>query len=125
MMNELSPYTLDTIAALGFDIYQSSDPKWRSYAFFVEGDGIGYIENRFAEGLALTTVHVPNSRTGTGFSLQIDRVELTRPCLSLAFMHAPLWASPEMRNSVKKWASVEQFLQSQIMPLVRVREGVK
>lgn len=112
MQDNLSPEILDAIAAVGFDVYQSSDPRWQSYAFFVEGDGIGYIENDRSYGLTLSTVHIPNRVSGTGFSLRdtIGKVEITRQCLALAFMHAPGWASDAMRRSVAKWPSVESFL---------------
>lgn len=110
MRNDIPSETLDAIAALGFDVYQSSDPRWRSYAFFVEGDGIGYIEN--SAGLTLSTVHIPNRTTGTGYGLRdtLGAFELTRQYLSLAFMHSPAWASAEMRKSVAKWPSVDAFL---------------
>lgn len=112
MRDNLTPEILDAIAALGFDVYQSSDPRWQSYAFFVEGDGIGYIENDRLYGLTLSTVHIPNRTTGTGYSLRdtAGPFEMTRQYLSLAFMHSPAWASDAMRKSVAKWPSVDAFL---------------
>lgn len=124
-MHNLSPETLDTIAALGFDIYQSNGPHWQSYAYFTDGENIGYIENSRLRGLCLSTVHVPNRTTGTGFAMTGDRdtVTLTREYLSQTFVHAPVWASGGDRASVTKWKSFEAFLKSQSAGLVLVRRA--
>lgn len=129
MRNNISPETLDAIAALGFDVYQSSDPRWQSYLFFTDGDKIGYFENDRLSGWTISTVHIPNRTTGTGFSLRDTLpgpVELTRECLTKAFMTAPAWASDAMRASVAKWPSVASFLKERSAGrFVLVREGAK
>lgn len=105
--------TLGTIAGLGLTVYQSADPAWQTYAFFTDGQRIGYIENHRLEGLRLSTVHIPNRSSGTGFGVARDRpVMLTLEGLSEAFAMYPSWASQTDRESVRKWPSVESFLKA-------------
>jgi hypothetical protein len=129
MSNRISDDVLDAIAAQGFDIYQSSDPRWQSFAFFTRGDNIGYFENDRLRGWRLSTVHIPNSQTGTGYSMTDDRdtVELTRDYLSRAFVSSPAWARSADRASVRKWPSVDAWLKAngKISCYVKTREGAK
>lgn len=118
MMAPLSDIILDTIAACGFDVFQNADPSWRSYVFFTDGKRIGYLQAGRFGGVDIATVHIPNPRSGTGFSM--GPVEgITRENLELAFMHAPHWADRESRESVRKWPSIEAMDKK----LVKVREA--
>lgn len=123
---EIEPEVLDAIAQLGFDVYQAV-PAYqgmrRSYLFFTDGQHIGYLQTGEAGGLELSTVHIPNRTTGTGFKMG-EAKELTREVLETAFLNAPGWAYGRDRASVCKWPSVEAWLQS-APPLryERVREA--
>jgi hypothetical protein len=114
-----------TIAALGFDVYAPSDPYWQSYLFYTDGTRIGYMEGGF-EGWRLSTVHVPNRITGTGFSLHSygESAALTKEELEAAFAIAPPWASNLELASVRKWPSLEAFLKGRSLTLVAKGERV-
>lgn len=117
-MSALTDETLDAIAACGFDVFQNADPKWRSYVFFTDGKRIGYLQRSRFGGMEIATVHIPNPRSGTGFSM--GPVEpITRDNLVLAFAHAPQWADRPSRESVRKWPSIEAMDKK----LVKVREA--
>jgi hypothetical protein len=103
----IDPATIATIKALGFRIYQ-----WHpgdSYLYFTDAEQIriGYLENRFGMGLHLTTVHKPNTATGTGFA--VGPLEaLTRETLAAAF-RAPAWASDRDRAASVRWKDWAEF----------------
>jgi hypothetical protein len=118
MMTPLSVETLDAIAACGFDVFQNPDPKWRSYAFFTDGNHIGYLQHGRFGGLEISTVHIPNPRSGTGFGMgPVERI--TRDALFEAFVRAPHWADRDSVAAVRKWPSVEAMDKK----LVKVRDG--
>jgi hypothetical protein len=123
MMTPLSEETLDAIAACGFAVYQNTDPHWRSYAFFTDGNHIGYLQPGWFGGVDISTVHMPNPRSGTGFGMgPVERIN--REDLSLAFVLAPHWADRDSVVSVRKWASIDAMIASNHKNLVKVREGV-
>lgn len=119
MSHDLTPETLDAIAAVGFSVYQSPDSHWRTYAFFTDGRNIGYLENNRLEGLRLSTVHVPNRDSGTGFGMG-PLATITREALSVAFAWAPDWAGQRDRDSVRKFPSVAAFMAGKKLERTRV-----
>lgn len=110
------------IRRAGFDVYipVSTDPRPRplTYAFFTDGVRIGYIQRGdYNYGFRLTTVHLANVKSGTGFSLTdpfkaLEAEELTPRVLGEAFIDAPRWATQTERESVRKWKDMETFLAS-------------
>lgn len=116
MTRKLDPEIVATIAAIGFDVYQTSDPYWRTYLYFTDGQRIGYLQRGDFGGLTLSTVHVPNKTTGTGFCVTDDRdppLTLTLAELERAFALAPNWASGRQhRETVRKWPNMAAFLKS-------------
>ena len=120
-MRKLQPEVLDTIAALGFDVYQTPYALGKSYLYFADGARIGYLQCSDWGGLSLSTVHVPNQTTGTGFRMaDTFRPEaLTRAELERAFAIAPDWASNRERATVRKWRDVGTFVKSNGLELVR------
>jgi len=125
-MYNIPDETLDTIAALGFDVYQNPDPHWRSYAYFTDGKHIGYFENDRFRGFKLSTVHIANKSTGTGFGLTdgTETVEFTREGLERAFIGAPVWANSVERDSVRKFDNMEHFLKCSFSQVECVRNGI-
>jgi hypothetical protein len=108
-MSKLSPETIKAVHGAGFDLYMSEDPRWASYGFFTDGTRIGYIQEGGFEGVTLSTVHVPNRQTGTGFGMGSSE-GCDRAALETAFCNAPGWASNTDRASVTKYANFEAFL---------------
>jgi len=130
-MSRYSPIpaeVLDTIAALGFDVYQNPDPHWQTYLVFTDGVRLGYLQRGDFGGLSLSTMHLPCRECGTGFKLDAPRPGepdiLTREGLERAFQHAPAWAFTRDREAVRKWPSVAAWLDSRRGAMVRTREGV-
>lgn len=98
---------IDAVAAAGFDVYMR-DLK-DTWLLFTDGQNIGYLQAPRGDGWSISTVHMPNSTTGTGF--QIDRYLATfdRASLARAFVHAPRWASGRDVASVRKYRDIEHY----------------
>lgn len=129
-MSRYSPIddeTLDAIANLGFAVYQPTTGQ-KTYLYYTDGTRIGYLQKGDFGGLSISTVHIPNRTTGTGFQAT-DAADpalvLTRSELERGFMHAPSWASSDDRKATHKWADMAAFLKSRgnIVPLEMVREA--
>lgn len=110
MNRAIAPEVISTIAALGFDVYQSTSPAWRSYLFFTDGTRVAYMQTEFG-ALTLSTVHLPCRECGTGFRLD-NPAALTREELERGFIIAPNWASATDRAAVRKYADAAAFLKS-------------
>ena len=111
-MSQHSPIpkeTIEAIKSLGFKVYQSPDPDWRTYLFFTDGDRIGYLQKGDGGELSISTVHKPNRQTGSSFGMG-DLSGITREGLEVAFRHAPGWAYSVDRAATHKWPTVEAFL---------------
>ena len=99
--------TIYAIHEAGFRVYMRS-PK-DSWLYFVDdADRIGYAQETRSGFVSISTVHVPNIETGTGFVLD-DIPSLSADNLAKAFVIAPRWATGGQRASVKKWANWEAF----------------
>jgi len=99
--------TIYAIQKAGFRVYMRS-PK-DSWLYFVDdADRIGYAQETRSGFVSISTVHVPNRITGTGFRLD-DIPSISADNLAKAFVIAPRWATGSDRASVKKWASWEAF----------------
>lgn len=101
------PEIIDAVKSAGFDVYMRNEGD--SWLLFTDGTRIGYLENSRTTGLRISTVHVPNVHSGTGFAI-IDGLaigDLTRATLSEGFQYAPDWG--RHIASVRKWRDFEAF----------------
>ena len=57
------------IASLGFDVYMRNLDS--TYCVFTDGTRLGYAQYNKSTGWVLTSVHKPNVRTGTGYSISM------------------------------------------------------
>ena len=106
-MSHISQNTIDAIHKAGFRVYMRTPSD--SWLYFVDdADRIGYAQETRIGFVSISTVHVPNKYTGTGFILD-DIPSLSADNLAKAFVIAPRWATGSDRASVKKWASWEAF----------------
>ena len=96
---------IDAIAAAGFDVYMSGPTD--TWLIFTDGKNLGYMQDGRLEGLTLSTVHKPNTTTGTGFGMGAVP-EITREALARAFVIAPDWAG-RVVSSVRKYRDIEDF----------------
>lgn len=99
---------VDAIHAEGFDVYmrQARD----TWAYFTDGKRIGYVQFDRMSGLNISTAHVPNRQSGTGF--RVDRRTngpITRQDMEDAFAFCPAWARADERASVVKWRDWDHF----------------
>lgn len=102
--------TIARVQSFGFKVYMR-DPA-DTYMLFTDESGelIGYLQQeRFGVAYSISTVHIPNTQSGTGF--QVARLEdaFDKEKLEQAFAHAPAWADNRSRSSVKKWRDIEHY----------------
>ena len=94
------------IKAAGYQVYMRNPSD--TYAYYTDGTRIAYIQNDRFLGYTISTTHIPNTSTGTGFHLgsvcMLDKENFDR-----GFMVAPDWAYGRDRASVRKWKNWEHF----------------
>ena len=106
-MSHISQETIDAIHEAGFRVFMQT--PYDSWLYFVDdADRIGYAQETRSGFVSISTVHVPNSETGTGFVLD-DIPSLSANNLAKAFVIAPGWVTGGQAASVKKWANWEAF----------------
>ncbi len=98
--------TIDAVRAAGFDVWMRN-PK-DSYLLFTDGQHIGYLQFDRTAGYSISTVHMPNKITGTGFQTERHVPEFTKDMLSSAFGHCPYWGRNDA-NTVKKYRDIEHY----------------
>ena len=102
--------TLDAIAAEGVKVYMP-EKGMQTYLFYTDGTRIGYLQRGTFGGWSISTVHIPNRESGTGFGMgEMD--EFIPERLKDGFVHAPSWANKPERESVVKWKDMDEFLAS-------------
>lgn len=85
------------------------------YLYFEDESGnIGYLQHGYFEGFSISSVHIPNRGTGTGFQIAKDLEfdDLEQEVLESCFIEAPYWASSGQISSVRKWKNFEQLRNS-------------
>lgn len=97
---------VDAVAAAGFDVWMR-DPK-DSWLLFTDGQRIGYLQADRLAGYTISTVHMPNTSTGTGFQIERHVSTFDKETLSRAFIHAPDWCRGDA-SSVRKYRGIEHY----------------
>lgn len=108
----MSSTTTDTMIGLikscGYRVFMR-DPK-AEYCFYTDGERIGYAQWSRHSSAYVSSVHMPNKKTGTGY--QIDHA-ITPETLEKAIKcHTPLWAGQSDAAATKKYKSWEEFHKS-------------
>lgn len=96
----------------GLQVYMRASDS--TYMIFTDGTRLGYLQAERFGGYSLTSVHVANRTTGTGFKMTDSALELesfNRETFERAFAHSPEWAYREQRESVKKYRDIEHYRQ--------------
>lgn len=103
------------IKEAGFDVYVHQHAgryggEKITYAYYSDGQSIGYIQRSGLGGYDISTVHKANHSSGTGFSIErgISLSQLTKANLEQGFVFAPSWAVET--KSVNKWKDMDAFL---------------
>lgn len=86
------------IQSFGFDVYMR-DVK-DTWLIFTDGKRIGYLQDERLGGFGLSTVHVPNTSSGTGYQIERNADGFDKEALERCFVSAPHWAR-EPRSVVK------------------------
>lgn len=97
---------IDQIKATGFRVYMRNAKD--IYCYFTDGKNIGYFQIERIGSFSISTVHIPNTTSGTGY--QIERYAygaITKDRLRAAFITCPSWAGRD--SSVRKWNDFEAF----------------
>lgn len=106
------PLPIEQIKALGFDVYARKIDHQSgviTHGYYTDGINIGYIQSARDHGIhSISTVHIPNRESGTGFGLG-DIDEITKEVLESAFKPYPKWANGKQKKSVVKYANWEAF----------------
>lgn len=103
--------TIAKVQRLGFRVYMRRTTD--SWMIFTSQDGkrLGYLqEERLGGPLSISTVHKPNSQSGTGFSINQWVSDLTREELESGFRSIPSWAGEYELRSVEKWKDISAFI---------------
>lgn len=99
------------VAAAGFGVYMRD--KNDTWLIFVDDANLGYLQNNDYGGFSISTLHMANRTTGTGFRVAEDlsEVDLTRDKLAEAFVVAPAWAMRDAAT-VRKWRGINDYKRS-------------
>jgi hypothetical protein len=97
---------IDAVAAAGFDVWMR-DPK-DTWMLFTDGKNIGYLQSDRMAGYTISTVHIPNTTSGTGFQIERHVADFTRDMLARAFVHCPDWFRRDAA-SVRKYRDIEHY----------------
>lgn len=95
---------IDLAKNAGLKVYMRKPTD--KYAYITNGIGIAYVQwGDYHAGV--TTVHIPNQQTGTGFQFS-DRITLESIQEAMNTKY-PSWATGRDRESVRKYKNWEAF----------------
>lgn len=97
---------IDKVAAAGFDVWMRKPGD--TWLLFTDGKNIGYLQDDRPAGYCISTVHMPNRSTGTGFQIERHVSDFSKKMLARAFAHCPDWARGNA-GSVKKYRDIEDY----------------
>lgn len=106
----------------GFKVYVTEPEENRkiTYAHFVEGSNIGYVQDADFGGLSFSTVHKPNADSGTGFRTDDGVYEPTLEHARGTFVKAPYWGSGKSVVKYKNWSDYTKSSHGSILKKVEV-----
>ena len=104
---------IEAIQAIGAKAYIRPGKRNCTWVYYTRGNDIAYLQCGDFSGYHVSTVHKPNTETGTGFRLTCDSVyDLNPIILESGFCRAPSWASGSQRTSVQKYENPKLFFES-------------
>lgn len=94
---------------MGCKVYQRK-PESDTWFYYTDGTNIGYVQFPRRECPSLSSVHMPNSTSGTGFKLTDRWEEINeRGMRNAMMMVAPHWATSSDAKASKKWRNWDAF----------------
>ena len=106
-MNTETQAYISLIKSCGFDVYMINTSD--EYCCYTDGVNIGYAQWS-SHRESVSTVHIPNMTTGTGF-VYSDAIN-EKTIKSAANKLGPAWATYRQLDSVKKFKSWDAFVNS-------------
>lgn len=104
MNNEILIKAVNKIKDIGYKVYIPNDEEPHTYAHYSDGTNIAYIQvEYFQRGIEISTVHMPNIKSGTGYQVfggdtAIQPEDLTKEQLEQGFAIIPKWANTNWGN---------------------------
>ena len=99
---------IERVQSCGFDVYMRDVSD--TYLFFTDGTNIGYLQHREMDGFSLSTVHIPNTTSGTGFVVARFMADITCRELAECFVRCPSdFMGQGLAKSVVKWRDWDHF----------------
>ena len=105
--NTLPTEVLEAIEAAGFSAFMRD--RNDSWCVYTDGENIGYLQNAFFTGYDISTKHKPNKTTGTGWQMIARTFDLSPANLAAGFKHCPGNATSKERESIRKYAGIEEY----------------
>ena len=103
----------------GFKCYVP-EVRQKTWFYVVKGNDIAYVQyDRFC-GFTVSTTHMPNSKTGTGFRVIEGKEKLTVDDVKQGFICYPNWCSD--KESVKKYKSWEDRQRIAVNQIIKYNE---
>lgn len=99
---------------------QTRHLHFMSYLHFGNETGVGYAQYDPMEGWSFSSVHKPCRACGTSFQLETKLQPSVLMALHAMSTVAPHWASAADREAVRKYSSIEDFVNSQHYKPVRI-----
>lgn len=112
--------TLERVKALGFRVFKCTDTNYH-YAFYSDGENIGYLQYEKYVGWTINTVNAKGSccsgyRVYDGENDVFTADQLTKELLSKAFVTYPEWVKSYDRKRVVKYKGLDDFLKNYWKP---------
>ena len=103
---------INQLNAYGLDVYVKPPVRHSlpaTYGYYTDGKRIAYFQIGHWGGVEISTVHIPNRQTGTGFRMVDATDRPTESQVGSGFAHSPHWAGLSDRESVQKFRDFEDF----------------
>lgn len=105
----LSEFT-EVLKAAGFTVL--APEKYDTWLYFYKDGKFGTVSKDRITGFNFGTVHKPCRECGTGYRMTEDFADLTIENANLALSHHPNWATPSDIKAIRKYSSIEDFINS-------------
>jgi hypothetical protein len=114
MNNVLKEYAV-LLLKNGFKVYVHEPKELIKWLYFEKNNNIGYVQKNYFGGLDFSSVHKPNTETGTGFQIHTEIINANINHALDCFVNYPFWCvSLREKKSVIKYKDINEFLNKKI-----------
>lgn len=98
---------IEQVQSYGFHVYMRVEAdSWMIYTS-EDGKQLGYLQVERFGGISISTVHIPNSTSGTGYQIERHVDSFDKAALEAGFTLKPHWARGDFTPA--KWRDIEHF----------------